>query len=77
MSGFVGEVHDFESTFGDDDNRNEDRRLRRERLEGQASKAKASTSVFSEEAARDEGRRIRCEVLKWSQSFETITCRNS
>lgn len=65
-SNFVGEISDFGSTFGDDDNRhNEERLVRRERLVGQVSKAKASTSVFSEEAARDEGRRIRSTFYQY------------
>ena len=60
---FVSEIPDFGSNFGDDprtDARvNEERHERRQRLEAQASRSKASSSVFREEAARDEGRRIR------------------
>jgi hypothetical protein len=62
-SNFVAEIPDFDSTFGDDPRsdarQNEERLERRERLEHQATRAKASSSVFREEAARDEGRRIR------------------
>ena len=60
---FVSEIPDFDSNFGDDPRtdarQNEERLQRREQLENRATKAKASSSVFREEASRDEGRRIR------------------
>jgi len=60
---FVSEARDLDSNFGDDDKNDvrskEQRFERRERIASQASKSKAPSSVFSEEAARDEGRRIR------------------
>jgi len=58
---------DLDSTFGEDPEvlaqQRRDRQLRRQAGHVQASKAKVGYSVFSEEAARDEGRRQRHKLL--------------
>jgi len=58
---------DLDSTFGDDPElaaqRKRERAIRRQAASDQASKAKPGYSVFSEEAARDEGRRQRHKLL--------------
>jgi len=58
---------DLESNFSEDSSyveaRKRDRDVRRNAVASAAGRAKASTSVFSEEAARDEGRRIRHKML--------------
>lgn len=60
---FVSEARDLDSNFGDEDRLDPrsqgQRHERRERIATLANKSKASSSVFREEAARDEGRRIR------------------
>lgn len=64
---FVSQAPDLDSNFGDDsvsdERRQEERQKHRDRLDQLASKSKASSSVFREEASRDEGRRIRMQYL--------------